>query len=190
MTAYEKVFSDFEVRETSIKFDGATDFLKDDCVGTMELEETVRKITKKCRGTVVKNIIKHDGVITITMSLHVTWPVYLKMYGMDSTGLKAGIYAMNRFNSVRPSMLIVNHVYDEDGNEKFLAFPNCKATGALKEKIDNGASEVAETEVEITATVDDAGTSMYEALAAELTDETVKTTWMTAWNATLVKAAA
>lgn len=190
MTTYEKSFTDFEVRETALKFDGAAEFLKDDCVGTMDIEETIRKITKKCRGVVVKNIVKHDGIITLTLSLHMTWPVYQKMYGLSSDGLKAGVYALNRDKSVRPSFLMVNHVYDEDGNEKYFAFPNCKATGALKEKIDNGASDVAEVEVEIEASADEYGNSMYEAMATELSDATVATTWMTAWAYTLVKATA
>lgn len=190
MAEYENVFSDFEVRETAITFAGATAAIEDDCVGTLSIEENVRKITKKCRGVVVKSTVKHDGTIKLTISMHMKWPVFKQMFGYDATGLKGGVYALNRDKSVHPSFVMTNHVYDEDGNEKYFAFPNCKATAGLKEKIDNGASEVAELEVEIEADVDDNGNSMYECMASELTDTAVATSWMSAWKYDLVKATA
>ena len=56
-------------------------------------------------------------------------------------------------------------------------------------KIENGAEEVAEVEMEVSVMPDEFGNGMYEAPANDLADETVKSTWMTAFTPELVQVA-
>ena len=79
------------------------------------------------------------------------------------------------------------HVFDEDGVEKFKAYPKCIIETGVARKIENGAEEVAEIELEVSLMPDEFGNCVYEALAEELTDETVKTKWMTAFEPSMVQ---
>ena len=79
-------------------------------------------------------------------------------------------------------------IEDEDGAERLKAYPNCVMNTGVTRKIENGAEEVAELELEISAMPDEYGNGMYEALVDELTDATVKDNWLTAFTPTLVQA--
>jgi hypothetical protein len=81
------------------------------------------------------------------------------------------------------------HVVDEDGAEKYKAYPNCIFKARPTLSTENGAEEVAEVEIEIAIMPDENGFGMYEALAEGL-DETIKTGWMDNFNYELVKASA
>ena len=95
MPKYEKVFSDFEVKETSIRFnsDVSANAEKIGCVGSMEESFNVKTITKKCEGTVVKNKVKSDGSGELKLSLHMRYDLYVKTFGMIFDELKPGVYA-------------------------------------------------------------------------------------------------
>ena len=190
MEKYENVYSDFEVTKTSFKPKGATAFIENNCVGSLEIQETVRNITKKCRGVVVKNRTKHGGTVEGTLKLHMKWGLYKTLFGLNSDGLKEGINSLNRDKSVHPEFTMVNEVRDEDGTVKLLAFPCCVASEGTKKSIENGATEVVEVEMKFSASVDEIGNTMYEAIVQEITDETVKTKWMTEFSTELVKVAA
>ena len=71
--------------------------------------------------------------------------------------------------------------------KKFKAYPNCIMQSGVARSIENGAEEVAEIEMEVSVMPDEEGFGLYEALESELTDETAKTTWMTAFTPELVK---
>ena len=76
---------------------------------------------------------------------------------------------------------------DMDGEVKYKAYPNCVVSNGLARKIENGAEEVAEVELTIAVSADEYGEVMYEAPEKDITDETVKTQWMTGWNRKLVE---
>ena len=52
------------------------------------------------------------------------------------------------------------------------------------------AEEVAEVELEVSIQPDEKGNCVYEALASELKDETAKSTWMTAFEPSMVQKSA
>jgi hypothetical protein len=112
--------------------------------------------------------------------------VYTEFYGMSLDTLIDGVKAYGR-NSIHKGFSSVAHVKDEDGAEKYRAYPNCILETGVVRKIENGAEEVAELELEYSVMPDDYGNCMYEALDSELTDETVKSTWMTAFTPELVQ---
>lgn len=180
------VFSDFELDQMAIKFAGSESYEHMDCVGSCEEEMESKTISKSCRGVVVKSVSRGTGKGTLKISAHVPWAIYTKAHGMELTSLIEGVKAYGR-NSIHEAFSLVMHIKDEDGIEKLKAYPNCVITTGTTRKIENGAEEVAELELEISVTPDEYGNGMYEAIVSELKDETVKTTWMTAFTPELVQ---
>ena len=180
------VFSEYELREMGIKFVGGEGYQTANCVGSCEEEMEARVVSKSCRGVVVKKTVRGTGTGTLTISMHMPWEIYTQMYGMELDTLIEGVKAYGQ-NSVHKNFAITQHVYDEDGVEKFKAYPNCIMESGVARKIENGAEEVAEIEIEVSVMPDEFGNGVYEALATELTDETAKTTWMTAFTPEMVQ---
>lgn len=180
------VFSDYEVREMGLKFKSGTGYQPANCVGSVEEEMESKVVTKSCRGVVVKKIVKGTGNGTLKISAHIPWAIYTQAYGMDLDTLIEGVKAYGQ-NSVHEEFGIVMHVFDEDGVEKFKAYPRAIIETGTARKTENGAEEVAEIELEISVMPDEFGNGMYEALADELGDASVKNTWMTAFEPALVQ---
>lgn len=183
---YENVFSEFEVKNTSIKFAEDDAAIKVGCVGSLEETMNSKTITKKCEGVVVKSVSRGDGTGELAMSLHMRYDLFLKSYGMASDGLKDGVYAYGQ-NSIHKPFCLTCEVKDEDGVKKLKAYPNCVITTGVTRKIENGAEEVAEMELTISVMPDEYGYGMYEAIESQLQDETIKNTWLTKFTSDLVK---
>lgn len=186
---YEQGFSEFEVKNTSIKFnDEEGPAVKVGCVGTLEESMNSKTITKKCEGVVVKNVTKGDGTGEIKLSLHMRYDLFIKSYGMDLKTLKDGVYAYGR-NSKHRNACITTEAFDEDGIKKLKAYPNCTMTSGIARKIENGAEEVAEIEATYAVMPDEFGNGMYEAIVIETLDKTVVETWLTNFTPELVQVA-
>ena len=181
------VFSEYELREMGIKFTDAENYVTASCVGSCEEEMEAKVVTKSCRGVVVKTTVKGTGTGTLNVSMHCPWEVYTEMYGMNLDSLIEGVKAYGQ-NSVHKGFAITQHVFDEDGVEKFKAYPNCIMQSGVTRKIENGAEEVAEIEMEISVMPDEYGNGVYEALATELTTGTLKTEWMTKFEPSMAQA--
>lgn len=181
------VFSDYEVDEIGFQFEGETDYQSAKCIGASEEEMEVKVITKQCRGVIVKEKVKPTGRGTVKMTLHIPKVIYDAMFGMNLDSLIEGVKGYGR-NSVHPNFKMVQHVTDEDGVEKFKAYPNCVVKTGKSSKIENGAEEVAQVELEVSVSPDEYGQGVYEALADEI-DETVASQWMTAFTPALVQKA-
>lgn len=180
------VFSEYELREMGIKFKTEEAYKTANCVGSCEEAMDAKVISKSCRGVVIKKTVKGTGTGTLTLSMHMPYEIYAQAYGMNLDTLIEGVKAYGQ-NSVHEGFAITQHVYDEDGVEKFKAYPNCIIESGVSNKTENGAEEVAEIELEISVMPDEFGNGVYEALASDLTDETAKTSWMTAFEPNMVQ---
>lgn len=180
------VFSEFELKRMGIKFEGSEEYVEASCVGSSDEELESKVVTKKCRGVTAKTVVRGTGNGTLKISMHVPKNVYEEAYGMKLETLIDGVRAYGQ-NSRHKSFSIVQDVFDEDGVEKFKAYPNCILMSGVKRTIQNGSEEVAELELEISIMPDDLGNGMYEALETELMDDTAKNTWMTAFNPEMVQ---
>lgn len=180
------VFSDFEVDQLGIKFNKETEYQSANCVGSCEEEMESKVITKSCRGIPFKKIVRGTGAGKLKLSLHIPWAIYTEFYGMNLETLIEGVKAYGK-NSVHEGFGTVMHVKDEDGEEKYKAYPNCVMETGVVRKIENGAEEVAELEIEASVMPDEFGNGLYEALASELKDEQVKAQWMSAFTPELVQ---
>ncbi len=181
----EKVFSDYEVDELGFKFEDEEDYKSAKCIGASEEEMEVKIITKLCRGVIAKENVKPTGRGTVKVTAHIPYGIYEAMFGMKLDSLIDGVRGYGR-NSVHKHFSMTAHVTDEDGNEKLKAYPNCVVKTGKSSKIENGAEEVAQVEIEISVSPDEYGQGVYETLVEEV-DETVATTWMTAFTPELVQ---
>lgn len=180
--------SEFELTQIGIKFEGETAYQTVECVGSCEEEMTVKTVTKSCRGVVKKKRSKGTGEGTLKLTAHIPYAIFTEAYGMNLDSLKEGIKAYGQ-NSIHKVFSLVARVIDEDNNEKLKAYPNCTITTGVVRKIENGAEEVAEMELEVGVMPDEYGNGLYEAASDEITDETVKNTWMTAFTPELAQVA-
>lgn len=171
------VFSEYEVREIGFKFGNEQEAITCECIGTAEETMNTRVITKKCRGVVKKKVVKPDGTGVKKYSLHMPWDIYVKIFGMENEKVVEGVKTYG-INNTHGKFCLTEHIFDEDDNEKFKACPNCVVETGKATKTENGAEEVAELEIEIAVSPDDYGNGLYEALASELSDTTVKSDWM------------
>lgn len=180
------VFSEFEVKQVGFRIGDAAKATLVGCIGSMEESITIKKVTKSCRGVVRKTIVRETGTGTITLSLHMPYKEYQQLMGRDVTGLKEGIYASGE-DGRHPTCCLTALVEDEDGNVKYKAYPKAIVDEDSTRSVENGAEEVAESEISLSFMPDDAGRGMYEARADELDEETAAA-WMETFNAELAAA--
>ncbi|TLS37738.1 phage tail protein [Pseudalkalibacillus caeni] len=156
------------------------------CIGSIEGETTMKELIKKCEGVEVAKRTKpekHD----LTVSAHVPVQIVRDLFGLSNTDLKPGIYKYSQ-NSKGKKFVLTADVIDEfEEVTKLIAFPNCVSSTGFKFAIENGADEVAEMEVELAAYPDDKQNLYYEAFVSELEDTTIKDTWHTTFDYTLVE---
>ena len=177
-------FTEFAVRESTVKYDGETEASKLGCVGTLGETLNAKTVTKKCEGVVVKSVTRGDGTGELAYTLHMKEEVFVKMYGMERTELKAGVRAYGQ-GSKHKAFCYTAKVEDEDGNIKYKAYPNCCVTSGISRTITNGAEEVAEISVTAAIAPDEHGNGMYEAFAEDL-DETTAAAWLENFDYALV----
>lgn len=187
MTNTIEQFSEFEIKESTVKF-GTAEAEKIGCVGTLGETLNAKTVTKKCEGVVVKSITKGDGTGELSFTLHMRERVFREMFGMERTGLKAGVYAYGQ-GSKHKEFCYTCKALDEEGNVKYKAYPRCCVTSGISRNTENGAEEVAEIEVTAAIMPDEKGNGMYEAFADDL-DETTAASWLSDFSLDLVTDAA
>ena len=180
------VYSEYELREMGIKTEGSEAFVSANCVGSCEEELDTKVVTKSCRGVPFKKIVKGAGTGKLKISMHMPYDLYTDVYCMNFDTLIKGVKAYG-VNSKHKEFATTQHVFDEDGIEKFKAYPKCIIETGITRKIENGAEEVAEIELEVSLMPDEFGNCEYEALAEELEDATAKANWMTAFEPSMVR---
>lgn len=181
-------FAKFEIDKMSVKVAGDEAYTSADCVGSLEVEFDTKTVTKKCRGVVADERTSGAGTGTMNYSGHFPYAPYVKIFDMVKDTLKTGIRSYGR-NSVHKEFSIVAHALNEKDEEMYLAYPRCKIVNGPNYSVENGAEEVAETELEIRLLPDEYNTCHYEMFADELESEnaTFATTWMTAFTSEMAQ---
>lgn len=192
-TISETVFSEYEVYRQGFIFPATTEGGDPDsvvvkCIGTSEEALDVKTVTKKCRGVPAKERTRGTGSGSLKLSLHCPLALFRRLFGMKTEGLADGVWAYGA-NCLHPEFATTQLVEDEDGNVKYKAYPRCSIKSGMARKVENGADEVAEIELEISISPDANDEGVYEALKSELTDESIEEKWMTAFTPELVKKA-
>ncbi|WP_078430483.1 phage tail protein [Alkalihalobacterium alkalinitrilicum] len=155
------------------------------CVGSLGGETTLKEIIKRCEGVEVRKLTKPEKV-DITVSAHIPVAVVRDLFGINSEDLKPGVYKYSQ-NSRGKEFVFTADVIDEfEDVVKLIAFPKCSSATGFRFTIENGADEVAELEVEITAYPDSKKNLYYEAFVSEV-DETVADQWHQTFSYELVE---
>ena len=184
MAATIEQFSEYEIKESMVKF-GEAEAEKLGCVGTLGETLNAKTMTKKCEGVVVKSRTKGDGTGELAFTLHMRERVFREIFGMERTGLKAGVYAYGQ-GSRHKEFCYTCKALDEDGNVKYKAYPRCCVTSGISRSTENGAEEVAEIEVTAAIMPDEHGEGMYEAFADDLDEATAKD-WLANFSRELIE---
>lgn len=177
-------FEDYKIIEGTITINDelATSF---GCIGTLEGSSDIATVEKKCEGAVVKTVKKVNKV-DVTLTGHPYVAVLRNVAGMTNEGLKEGIYGYGS-NIKAKKIIFTAKVEDMEGNIKYIAFPNMDDVSGLTISINNDVTEIEMKNFEFSALKDENGMFYYEALEDEITDEQVKTKWLTAFTPELVK---
>lgn len=190
MAAIVEAFAPTAIKNSSVQFreiDGTqAPGTKFGCVGSIEGETTLKELIKRCEGNEVGKKVKPEK-IDLTISAHIPVAVVRNLFGLKTEDLKPGIYKYSQ-QSVGKEFVFTADVMDEfEDVVKLIAFPKAVSATGFKFAIENGADEVAEMEVEITAYPDEQGNLYYESFVSELSDPTIAKTWHTQFNYTLVE---
>lgn len=181
----EKVFSPFEVTESVIKIGSKKWDLS--CVGKVETEMEVKKITKTCAGVVKKTKIRGTGHGTGTISLHIPYDLYCTLYGMSGKSALVDKVAAYGSDSVHPTFTYTGVGTDEDGVEVLIALPLAVVSDGQKWNFENGVEEVQEIELGVEILPDDNEQGMYCIPVDELPTSITKKKWLEEFAPTLVK---
>ena len=184
-----KVFSEYEIKETSIKFKDDEKSNRAGCVGSLEETLDSKVITKKCEGIESVVAVKGKGTGELKVSIHMPYEMYNKIYGMNLNSLITGVVGYGQ-KSIHNKFALTGKVYDEEGNCKLKAYPNCIMKEGIARKIENGSEEIAEIDLTISLNPDEEGFAMYEALVSGLdtgTADELTESWMTNFTTDLVQ---
>lgn len=180
------VFSEFEIDQVGIAFDGEETHQIMECISTIEEEMETKTVTKNCRGIPVKKRTKGTGAGTLNLTGHIPMKVYTTAHGMKLDSLIDGVYGYG-YNSAHKTFSLTVHVVNEDDEEKLKAYPNCVMNSGVARKVEDGSEEVAELELEIGVMPDEYGNGLYEALVSDLTTGTTAKDWMTKFKPATVQ---
>lgn len=155
-------------------------------LGSIEGETTLKELIKKIEGREAKKKVKPEKM-DLTISAHIAVQIIRDVFGINSTGLKPGVYQYGQDSSGKEFVFTADVIDEFEDITKLVAFPKCVSTTGYKFTIENGADEVALMEIQLTAYPDDFGQIMYDAFVSELEDTTVATQWHTQFNRELVE---
>lgn len=121
------------------------------CMATLSSETEVREVIKKCPESGASESraipVKH----TVTLAGRFPADVIRDVFGLDSKGLRAGVYGYGPTSSGK-NFIFVAEVEDEfEGVIKKIAYPKCVNITGLAHNLDNEADEYAYAEMEIVA---------------------------------------
>lgn len=179
-------FEDYKIIEGTIAIDNevATSF---GCIGALDGTSEIETVEKKCEGAVVKTVKKVTKV-AVTLTGHPYTAVLRNVAGMTNEGLKEGVYGYGA--KIKSKKIVFTaKIEDMEGNIKYIAFPNMDDVKGLNIKVDNDVTEIEMKDFEFSALKDKNNMFYYEALEKDITDEEVKSKWLTNFTPDLVATA-
>lgn len=189
MSTVIKDFDAISIKNSSIQYlnaEGQDEGEFFGSIGSISGSTILKELIKNVEGTEAKKRVRPEKM-ELTISAHVPIAVYRKLYGITNKDLKPGVYSYS-IDAKGEEFIYTADVIDEfEDVTKLIAFPRCISSTGLQFSIENGASEVAEMELTITVYKDAKNQLMYEAFVDEVTDETVKAQWHTAFTPELVE---
>lgn len=182
-------YENFEIEEASVQFIGSNGTTENaiafGCIGSLTVEPEVEEIVKNCGRTQISATSK-TKYLNVTIEAHLKRGVAEKVFGLDSTGLKEGVYGLSA-SAVKKDFIFTAVVYDMTrAIKKLIAFPLVSNVSGFSLNLDNSATEVQTMSLDFRAMKDSNNMFYYEAYESEITDNDVKTQWLTNFNPELV----
>lgn len=183
-------YENFEIEEASVQFIGSNGTTENatafGCIGSLTVEPEVEEIVKNCGRTQISATSK-TKYLNVTIEAHLKRGVAQKIFGLENTDLKEGVYGLSA-NAVKKDFIFTAVVYDMTRNvKKLIAFPLVSNVSGFSLNLDNSATEVQTMSLDFRAMKDSNNMFYYEAYESEITDTTVKNTWLTQFSPNLVK---
>ncbi|MGE6756263.1 phage tail protein [Rossellomorea sp. NPDC071047] len=190
MATIVEQFDSIRITNASVQFiEGGTqqEGEKFGSLGSVEGETTLKELIKKEEGVEVRKKSKPEKM-DLTISAHIKVAVIRKFFGINSNGLKPGVYQYGQDSKGVEFVLTADVIDEFEDVTKLVAFPKCVSATGFKFTIENGGDEVALMEVQLTAYPDIMRQCMYEAFVSELDDPTIAEQWHSQFNRSLVEA--
>lgn len=183
-------YENFEIEEASIQFIGSDGTVEDGeafgCVGSLTAEPENEEIVKNCGRTQIGATTK-TKYLNVSIEAHLKRGVAQKVFGLENKGLKNGVYGLSA-NAVKQNFIFAAVVYDMKREvKKLIAFPLVANTTGFNLNIDNSATEVEPISLDFRAMKDSNNMFYYEAYESELSDNNIKSQWLTKFSPELVK---
>lgn len=160
-------FSLYKITNMHILFAGDEESKKFGCTGEFTIESEVKKVVKNCEGVEKESRAKVESAKAKFVG-HVEKDVLRKVYGIDTKGLKPGVYAYG-VDSLGGKFSLTAECYDLFETDKLLiAMPVCSVTSGIEISIKNGEDTVAEIELEFSLGADENSKFYYEGFASEI----------------------
>lgn len=157
------------------------------CVGTISSEPETAVLAKKCgRTTIAEKTVTTK--LNVTLSAHVPVQVLRDYFGLSNEDLKSGVYSYGSSSIGRDFAFTADIIDEFEDVTKLIAFPKASNAGGFTINIDTSQEELAMLELSFSAVADDASQFYYEAIVAELEDQSIADTWHTQFNRSLVAA--
>lgn len=155
-------------------------------IGSIEGTTTLFERIKMEEGQEVKKRTKPQKM-DLVFSAHVPVQVVRDVFGLSNKDLKPGVYAYATDSKGADFTLTADVIDEFEDITKLIAFPNCTTATGFQFTIENGASEVAELSITITAYPDENKKIYYEAIVDELEDTTIADQWHQQFDYSLVE---
>lgn len=172
------VFDAVTIKNASVLFKGESVTEPFGCVGKLDAESEVKEIKKVCGGVTQKKKSK-PSQLNVKISGHMKLSVLREIFGIKNDGLIDNVYSYGIDSSGKDFVFVAEEFDDFEEVSRLIAFPKCSSASGFVKSVENGAEELAETEIEITALPDEFGKLYYEAIGLSEED---KKTWMTAFD--------
>lgn len=157
------------------------------CVGTLAVEPETTVLSKKCGRETIGEKTK-TMKLNVTVSAHIPVAVARQYFGLSNEGLKSGVYSYGSDSLGDDFVWTADIVDDFEDITKLVAFPKASNSSGFTINIDAGQEELAMLELSFSAVADAKGRFYYEAITAELEDETIEEQWHTQFKRELVEA--
>lgn len=178
-------FSYYEVTNGHIFFEGEEEAKKLGCTGELEVESEIKIITKYCEGVAKDKKAKVVGQ-KLKFVGHVEREPLDKIFGIDTKGMKPGVYAYGSDSLGKVGCLTWTLKDLMETDEEYIAFPRATVASGFKLTVKNGEEEVQQIELEFSVTEDENKKFMYRGFKSEL--KGLEATWHKKFEPSKVKA--
>ncbi|HHK5566188.1 TPA: phage tail protein [Bacillus thuringiensis] len=168
------VFDAVEIKNASVLFKGEHVTDPFGCVGKLDAETEIKSVEKKCGGFTQKKKSKPTQM-NVKISGHMQLKVIRNIFGITNEGLIDGVYSYGIDSLGKDFAFVAEELDIFEENTRLIAFPNCTSATGFVKSVENGAEELAEVELEVTALSDEFGRFYYEGIELP---ETVAKEWM------------